>query len=171
MKKLKLLFFLQIFCLLAAVTVNAQVKNNVVKIYAYIQETIAGNIQVDENRNPINSGVDHVHYIYAETTGKLLPQWNTIYTHYGVFAIQAELIDSAKITVGQIKNSSKTATIMHKRGNRLWKLNLIPIKAATPTNISALLTKNDAVMLTQFGSKHFVHTIAKEIQLEPLFYP
>jgi hypothetical protein len=171
MKKIRLALLLQILCLLAAVAVNAQVKNNITKFYGYIRETIAGNIQVDENRNPINSGVDHLQYFYAETTGKFLPQWNTIYTRFGAFAIQATEVDSSKMVIGVIKNNNKTATIIRKRGNRLWQLNLVPIKAGTPANIAALLKKNDAVVLTQFGNKQFMHTIAKEIELEPLFYP
>jgi hypothetical protein len=75
------------------------------------------------------------------------------------------------MVIGVIKNNNKTATIIRKRGNRLWQLNLVPIKAGTPANIAALLKKNDAVVLTQFGNKQFMHTIAKEIELEPLFYP
>lgn len=171
MKKIFLVLLLQIFCLSAVESCHAQVKNSVAKLNAFVRETVAGNVPVDEHGNQTKSGVDHLHYLYAETTGKFLPQWDMVYTNSGVFAIQAEEIDSIKVTVGKLKNSSKAAAITRKKGNRLWKLTLVPVKARTPDNIAALLKKNEVVVITEFGGKQFTHTIAKEIELEPVFYP
>jgi hypothetical protein len=170
MKQTRLILLLQICCLLTIAPVSAQVKNNVAKIHAFVRETTPGNVQVDANGDQTTGSVDHLHYLYAETTGKVLPQWNVLYTRSGTFAIQADEVDSAKVTVGRLKNSARVAYLTHKKGNRLWKLTLVPIKARIPANISALLSTNEAVLITQFGRKQFTHAILKETQLETIRY-
>jgi hypothetical protein len=169
MKQTRLIFLLQICCLLTAVTATAQVKNNIAKLYAYISETRGGNVQVDANGNQTTVGIDHIHYLYAETTGKFLPQWNVFYTRYGTFALQADEAEP-KVNVGKLKSTNKPAYISPRKGNRLWKLTLVPMKARIPGNIAALLENNDAVLITQFGAKQFTHTIAKETELQALIY-
>jgi hypothetical protein len=168
MKQTRLVILLQICCLLTTAAM-AQVKNNVAKIYAYISETRGGNVQVDAKGNQTTTGVDHVHYLYAETTGKFLPQWSVYYTRYGTFSMQADEVKS-KVVAGKLKGSDKPTYLSPKKGNRLWKLTLVPIKARIPADIASLLEKNDAVLITMFGSKKFMHTIAKETELQPLIY-
>lgn len=169
MTRLIRLVLLQICCLLV-LSVNAQVKNNVVRLHAYIQETVAGNIEVDTTGTPVNTGVEELHQLYAETTGKYLPQWNVVYTNKGVFAIEATEIKSRKQEVGKLKSNKKTVHISAKRGNRLWKLELLPMKARIPAQIAQLLRKNEVVVITEWKGKQFTHTIAKEIELDPVFY-
>jgi hypothetical protein len=170
MKIINRYLLLQIFCLLTAISACAQVKNNVVKIHSYWQETVAGNVEVDSNGNQVNSGVDGIHLLFAETTGKYVPSWNVVYTNKGVFAVQQEEIKTAKYEVGKLKSNSRTVTIAAKRGNRLWQLTLIPMKARIPKNIAAILKKNAVVVITEWNNKQFTHTIAKEIELETVFY-
>jgi len=170
MKKTLIRISLFVLFILTAHTASTQVKNSIAKIHAYIQETFAGNIQVDEKGNPLSNGVDHIHHFYVETTGKQLPIWNILYTHYGVFSLEAEAIDSGKVTVGTLKSTNKVVVITPKRGNRLWKLALIPMKASTPNAVAALLKKNDAVLITEFGNRKFTHIIAKEMELTPIYY-
>ncbi len=169
MRKIAGRIALQICCLLMVISGGAQVKNSVVRFHAYIQETVAGNVEVD-SAGVQSSGVDYVHHLYAETTGKYPPQWNVLYTNKGVFAIQAEEIRAARYQVGKLKNGSKPVWISAKRGNRLWKLELVPLKARIPANIEAILRKNDAVVMTEWKGKQFTHTIAKEIPLETIYY-
>ena len=153
-----------------AVSACAQVKNNVVKLHAYWQESVAGNVEVDSSGNQIDSGIDHVHYLFAETTGKYLPSWNVVYTNKGVFAVQPEEIKASKYEVGKLKSTSKPVTITAKRGNRLWQLTLVPMKARIPANIATILKTNDVVVITELYNKQLTHTIAKEIELETVFY-
>jgi hypothetical protein len=147
-----------------------QVNQNVVKLHAFIMETVEGNIPVDEKGDPEKSGVDHLHFIFAETTGKTHPQWNVVYTHYGVFTVQPEKIDSAKVTVGKKKNSSETATVSAKRGNQLWKFNLIPMKARTPGDIAEMLKTNAVVVVVEFKGVQYKHKVAKVTELETILY-
>jgi hypothetical protein len=168
MKRTRLVFLLQICCLLT-MAATGQVKNNIAKVHAFVSETRGGNVQVDANGNQVTQGIDHVHYLYAETTGKYLPLWSIYYTRSGTFAMRAEEIKS-KVMVGKLKDTNKATYLSQKKGNRLWKISLVPMKARIPGNIAALLEKNDAVLITRFGSKQFMHTIAKETELQPLIY-
>jgi hypothetical protein len=170
MKIISRFFVLQICCLLGFITANAQVKNNVVKLHAYITKTLAGNIQVDSAGNEDGSAVEFVHNVYAETTGKFLPQWNMVFTNQGVYAIQATEIESGKHEVGRLKKDQKPVTIGVKRGNRLWKLELVPVKARIPADIATLLRTNAVVVTTEWKGEQFTHTIAKEIELETIYY-
>lgn len=170
MKKISRYIMLQICCLLLVASAWAQVKNNVVKFHAYWNETVAGNVEVDANGNQVQSGVDHIHYLFAETTGKYVPSFNVVYTNKGVFAVQPEEIKTAKHEVGKLKSIAKPVFIAAKRGNRLWQLTMVPMKAKIPANIKTLLKKNDVVVITEWNNKQFTHTIAKEIELETVFY-
>lgn len=169
MKKLRSLILLQIFCLLAAATSTGQVLTNVVKFHAYVRETVQGKKPVKETVKP-TTGVDHEHFLYAAIKGKTLPQWNVVYTNSGTFAVQAEEVKSSKETVGKLKGSGKSAAITTKRGYRLWKLNLVPMKARTPDDIAGLLKSNDVVVVAELQGKKFTHTISKEVQLETRYY-
>ncbi len=170
MKILNRYFLLQIFCLSIMVSACAQVKNNVVKLHSYWLVTVAGNVEVDSNGNQVNSGVDGLHYLFAETTGKYLPSWNVVYTNKGVFAVQPEEIKAGKYEVGKLKSNAQPVTIAAKRGNRLWQLTLVPMKAKVPPNIASMLKTNDMVVITEWNNKQFTHTIAKEIELQTVFY-
>lgn len=160
---------LQICCLLFC-QANAQVKNNVVKLHAYVTKIYAGNIQTDSSGNEVTAGMEVMHTIYAETTGKYLPKWNMVFTKKGVFIIQAVEIESGKQEAVKLKGSKKPVYITARRGNRLWKLELVAVKAKISAGILALLEKNDMVVSTEWNGKHFTHTIAKEIELESVFY-
>lgn len=170
MKKISRFFLLQICCLLAFCSGNAQVKNNVAKLHAYLTKTTAGNIQTDQNGNEIGTAIEYVHNVYAETTGKYLPQWNMVFTNNGVYAIQATEIAGGKHEVGKLKGQTKTVRIAARRGNRLWKLELVAVKARIPADIAALLKRNDVVVTTEWKGKQFTHTIAKEVELETIHY-
>jgi len=169
MKRISRYIMLQICCLMA-ISACAQVKNNVVKLHAYWQESVAGNVEVDSNGNQVNTGVDGAHYLFAETTGKYLPSWNVVYTKKGVFAVQPEEIKTPKYEVGKLKSTSKPVMVAVKRGNRLWQLTLIPMKARIPKNIAAILKTNAMVVITEWNNKQFTHTVPKQIQLETVFY-
>lgn len=170
MKLFNRFILLQICCLMIAVSACAQTKNNVVKFHSYWNETVAGNVEVDANGNQVETGVEHIHYLFAETTGKYIPSFNVVYTNKGVFAVQPEEIKAAKHEVGKLKSTSKPVSIAAKRGNRLWQLTLVPMKAKVPDNIKSLLKKNDVVVITELSNKQVTHPIAKEIELETVFY-
>ena len=170
MRKIFRLGFLQLCCLLIYCNVPAQVKNNVVKVYAYGIKTHAGNIQTDSSGNEITPGTEHVHIVYAETTGKYLPQWNMVFTNLGVYAIQANEIGSGKQEVGKLKDGSKPVHIAAKRGNRLWELSLVPVKARIPADIAELLKTNDVVVTTEFKGQQFTHPVSKEVALATIYY-
>jgi len=161
---------LQILCLLAAISLFAQTKAPVVKFYAYVQETSGGNIEVDENGNPLSSGSGSVHTLYAEVTGKSSPTWEKVYTSNGNFVVQTEPIPSGKINVGKRKSDSKNVLISAKRGATLWKLELVPSKVKTPANIGKLLKKHQVVITTSFRNKQILHVVTKEIVLQPINY-
>jgi hypothetical protein len=163
-------FLLQICCLFLVVPACGQANQNVVKLHAFIMETVEGNIPVDEKGEPVKSGVDHLHFIFAETTGKVLPQWNVVYTRYGVFTVQPEKIDSATFTVGKKKNSSEMAKVSARRGNQLWQFNLIPMKARTPGDIAEMLKSNAVVVVVEFKGEQYKHKIAKATELETILY-
>lgn len=170
MRKLTCFLVLQVCFLVGLSCASAQVKNNVARLHAFVQETVAGNVQVDENGNQLESGVDVVHQLFVETTGKYVPQWNVVYTRKGVFAVQAEEIKGLRHQVGKLKSNGKASVITAKRGNRLWKLELIPMKARIPDNITTLLRKNEVVLVTEWKGKQYTHPVAKEIALETVFY-
>jgi hypothetical protein len=169
MKKISRCFLVQICCLLIFSIADAQVKNSVSKLHAYITKTVAGNIQTDSSGNELTSAVEYVHHVYAETTGKYLPQWNMVFTNNGVYAIQASEVESGKHEVGQLENGSKLS-IAAKRGNRLWRLELVPVKARIPSDIDALLKTNDVVVTTEWNGTRFTHTIAELIELKTIYY-
>ncbi|HEX6913699.1 MAG TPA: hypothetical protein VF145_00575 [Chitinophagaceae bacterium] len=169
MGKISITLLMQLSSLLACVTAATQVKHNVVKLHAYVQETIAGNIERDSAGNEA-SGVDVQHLLFAETTGKYLPQWNIVYTNKGVFAVQPSEIKEGLFTPGKLKSGKAASPIRVKRGNRLWQLTLIPMKARIPAGVAELLKKNDVVVITEWNNEQFTHTIAEEIELEPVFY-
>ncbi len=161
---------LQILCLLAAVSLFAQTKAPVIKFYAYVQETFAGNIEVDENGNPLGSGTEKIHFLYADVIGKVSPQWKNVFTKDGSYAIQAEPVSTGKISVGERKSDGKELIISAKRGATLWKLELVPVKIKMPSNIEKLLKKNQLVIITSFRNRQILHIVAKEIELQPVYY-
>lgn len=149
---------------------RAQVKNGVAGIYGFYQEASGGAQQVDEHGKPIKN-VRQLLTFYAETRGKQLPVWSIIYSRYGNYAVQAQAVDSGKAEVGKLNERDSVARIRAKRGNRLWLLTVLPMKARTPNDISTLLLKNEAVVVTTFGNKKFYHPIKKLTVLEPIQYP
>lgn len=161
---------LQICCLILCCKAPAQVKNNVAKLYAYGVQTYAGNVQTDSAGNEITPGAEYVHLVFAETSGKYLPQWNMVFTNRGVYAIQASEVESGKLEVGVLKADTKPVHIAAKRGNRLWKLELVPVKSRIPPDIEALLTTNDVVVTSEWKGQQFNHPVAKEIELASIHY-
>jgi len=161
---------LQILCLLAAISLFAQTKAPVVKFYAYVQETSGGNIEVDENGNPLTSGSGTVNSLFAEVTGKSSPSWEKGYTSHGKFVLQAEVIPSGRVNGVKKKSDSKNVLISAKRGATLWKLELVPSKVKTPANIGKLLKKHQVVITTSFRNKQILHVVTKEIVLQPINY-
>jgi hypothetical protein len=168
--KLYQLLLLQICCLLAGITVNGQNKYNIVKVHAYVMETVAGNVQVDDKGNPVRSAVDTLHFIYIETKGKYLPSWEMLYTNTCSYKIQASLVENLPANPGNLKTNNSPVTITPKRGSELWKLELVKVNSKIPKTIRASLKKNAVLLTGSWKGLKFTHTIAKEIELEPIFY-
>src|ERR1700750_819039 len=62
------------------------------KVYVFLQERMPGNIPVDDNGKPLK-GVDTLHFIYMECSGKAKPVINEVWIGNKCFTADMEAAD------------------------------------------------------------------------------
>jgi hypothetical protein len=168
MQKLIQSLVLTIFCLFSFCGYT-QTKYGIVRFHAFVQESAGGNIPVDENGNPMHSGIHTNHFLFAETTGKTLPKFDTVYTNDRVYSVQAVEIKSGKKSIGKLKDAIKSTQLIAKRGNRLWQLVLNETGNTPPKKLQSLLAKNKVVVTGKLKTTKFTLPIQNLKQLETIF--
>ncbi len=81
-------------------------KYGIIKSHAYVRETTAGNIPVDQNNNPTSSGVRKNHIIYVETDSskRPIPKWETAWVEGVSYSIEQIAVKNAEVNLGALKN-------------------------------------------------------------------
>lgn len=165
---MKRIFF---FFLSSALLVNCSSQYGIIKAQAFVQNSIAGTIRVDENGRPMNSGITTQHLIYVETkTKKPLPKWETAWVEQKPYSIQAVEVTTINQVIGKTKDG-KDVLVGASDGHQLWQLVLTPASAVAKDSVlKEKIMKNVIVLTGTWKNKSFTYQITKEQQLQTLHF-
>ena len=123
----------------------AQTKPVVQNVYAFFIERAPGNIPVGDDGEPLPGSGSIIYYtLYAETSSKEIT-WDTAYLQNKKFEIVPSLIDENKVEAGQQKNSGQSIVIQPKKGNYLWRLDLVALESNPASKVA---TGQSEILLT-----------------------
>jgi len=144
-------------------------RHGIVGSQAYVRESIAGTVRVDDNGKQLNSGVSKQHLIYIETKGSgPLPTWQTAWIDQQPYSVQAVEITNPDQVIGKTPEGND-AVVHAKPGNKLWQLVVTPKQEAVED--AALQTKineSKIVLVGTWKDKPFSYTISEEEPLQVL---
>ena len=147
-------------------------KYGIIKSHAYVRETTAGNIPVDQNNIPTSAGVRTNHIIYVETDSsrRPIPQWETAWVDGVSYSIEPIAVKNAEVNLGQLKNEAKEAVVKAKEGNELWQL-MLTKKNGLEANatLKEMIEKNKIVITGQWKGNPFSYKISEQQQLAKVF--
>ncbi len=94
---------------------------NVSEALIFTKQEFAGNIQVDENGNPLQKGYWLQHFLVVEIMGDALPKWESLEIN-GKQTVIKETEISDSVLLGKEKNSSNKIILFPKKGGKLMLL-------------------------------------------------
>ena len=103
----------------------AQSKHLVKNIYATYTVHLPGNIAVDKNGNSISPG-DTLNIIYVATTGQI--HWTRAWKDGKDYSVIKTLITESPFDAGTNKMTNEKIILHSTEGNKLWKLQLVPVE-------------------------------------------
>ncbi len=139
----------------------SQTNKVVRKSIAYRSVRNAGTIAVDDNGNPISSGIDTAFVVYVETGSRKMV-WESAEYNGNKYSIAPVIAAERPVIVGINKKTGEQLKFIPDAGNTVWKLELLsgqPIGIATQKGVILLKGK--------YGNSAFLYTIKKltEVQL------
>jgi hypothetical protein len=147
-------------------------KYGIIKSHAYVRETTAGNIPVDQNNNPTTPGVRKNHIIYVETDSsrRPIPEWETAWVEGVSYSIEPIAVKNAEVNLGALKNEVQEVVVKAKEGNELWQLMLTKKNGIEPDPIlKEMIEKNKIVITGHWKGTPFSYKISEEKQLAKVF--
>jgi hypothetical protein len=144
-------------------------RHGIVKTYAFVRQTVAGTIKVDDSGRPMSSGITTQHLIFVETdTSRGSLQWGTAWIDQKPYTVQPiEITDHDQI-LGKTMDG-ENVTIDVKKKHRLWQLVLSPAEDSIGNADLREKIKKSKILLTgTWKAKPFSYKISKEKQLQRL---
>ena len=168
MYQLKSFFALLTFLLFSSMFFYscAQTKGLVKNMHAYYSEKMPGNIQADENGNPLTVKPDTVIVVYVETTTKLI-EWDTAWKDNRMYKIIPQLINPVPFEAGFEKGSNVKIFINTDMNHFLNQLYLQPLGTNLPPPKS--IEVNHILLKAQYKGKTFLKETEKLVEVDP--YP
>lgn len=142
------------------------------KARAYVREKIAGTIPVDDNGQPLSSGVSEEHLLFVETDpAQAAPAFATVWINGKPYSVQPVKMNPAGQVIGKTAKG-EGVSVSAKEGRTLWQLVLTPKQeslAARPSLLKKVAEKK-IVLTGTWREKDFVYAFDKEERLEPLSF-
>jgi len=131
----------------------------------------AGNIPVDENNQPLTSGVQKVHLVYIEARADLPePIWDSAWIDGSAYLIRPIKLLQDKIDLGKTKEGGQNITLQAEKENALWQLMLNPLLRIEYNEEQDKKIKEHSIILTGlWKNKRVNYTIKNQIELETIF--
>lgn len=161
---------LRLLLLLLPLGCLAQVENGIQQWHAYYTITHKGNIQVDEQGNPLDDGIDTVFTLIAEvkSTDTALLQFAKAYAGGRWLKPTKQIATAAKMVVGYDREHEKEIGLLPKPGNMLMQVHLDPgAYAALPTGAPA----KGLLITGRYKGKNVSWTMLSLTALPPIYYP
>ena len=119
---IKYLLFYSLLCI--SLLSCAQSRHLVKNVYATCTVHLPGNIAVDRNGNSISPG-DTLNIIYVETTTEKI-HWTRAWKDGKDYSVIKTLITESPFDAGTNKMTNEKIILHSTKGNKLWKLQLVP---------------------------------------------
>jgi len=140
----------------------AQAKYGIKKVDAFFRENQPGNIRMDEQHNPINSGPDTVYSIYLETKDVAI-KWVGAWKNGKPYSIVSTAIDETPYQVGVDKLSNQNVILEPVAGNKLWQLQLEPTENKSKPPVKT--TTDEIIIKGKAGKKTIIQRIYSQVEL------
>jgi len=166
---MKTRLFLFIYLLVFAAFGCTQ-KYGIIKTHAYTKKMTAGNIPVDENNQPLSSGVQKIHLLFIETKVQEAPNWDTAWIEGKGYTTELLKITQAQLNIGKIKDGTEEVIIKPDNGNTLWQAMLTPVQQNQQFSYS-LSTNNpkEILLMGTWKNKRVIYKIKKQTELATVF--
>jgi hypothetical protein len=140
------------------------------KASAYVRETVAGTIRVDDRGRPLNSGVSEEHLLFVETDSAP-PVFTTVWVKQKAYGVQPVEIKQPQPSIGKAANGNDVV-LQKKEGATLWQLVLTPKEdaAINDASLADKIGQKNIVITGSWKGKPFVYAFDKEERLEPLHF-
>jgi len=153
-------------CLVVTVLTScAQTKYSIKKIYAFSVEHLPGNIPVDPNGKSLYRGPDTLNTVFIELQGEAV-HWNTAWKNGKVYNIDSSPVTGDVHEIGQEKVSGKKVIIQPAKGNRLFRLELVPTDRKIKSPMSVL--PGQILIKGKAGNKVILRKITDQVELVPI---
>jgi hypothetical protein len=130
---------------------QGQKKYGVINVYAFCSVQTPGNIPVDKDGNPMDSGPDTLYRVYLEANKSNDPiQWKFAWIHDKTYRLVSRMAETTVLEIGLNKTSHERIIIKASSGNVLWNLQLLSAEKA----ITQPLKAQSGEMILQGLYKH-----------------
>lgn len=113
---------------LCSLSACGQVTYGIKKGYAFYKKSHPGTVMADDNGQVISPGVDTVHVLYLETTGRQMPVVDAATVNGNKFSAAVYPVTTLPVEVGRKKAGEELITLKQGKGNSLWKIELSPLE-------------------------------------------
>lgn len=146
-------------------------KYGIHKSYAFTRKTTAGNIPVDQNNQPLSTGVQQTHFIYIETPNDIVkPVWDTAWVNGAAYFIEPFKIIANEVQLGKVKDGEEEISFTAEPGHALWQLMLKPVTLTAPAQQEMEQTLPAMVLLSGiWKGKKVTYRIKEETELATVF--
>lgn len=139
----------------------AQSKMAVKNYHAIFMVHIPGNIAVDKNGNEI-SARDTVTIVYVETSSDAI-QWTNAWKNGKTFSIETTPVAGASADAGLNKNTNEEIILKPSKGNKLYKLRLIPAEQKLQKPVNVL--PGEILLQANYEGKKITQIITKQTEV------
>lgn len=150
--------------MVAVYSCRAQATCNIKKAYAFFTVSVPGVQMADENGNPIPPKPNITRFIYVEAVGGIKPPVTDVLYNNNELAATITAVKEKAIIAGSELSENNNFTITAKKGNCLWKIDVVPKAGEAMPGIDC---KNIIIRLKVKGKTCLIK-IDKETQLAVL---
>jgi hypothetical protein len=156
--------YLLFYCLLGISLLScAQTKKLVKNIYATYTVHLPGNVAVDKYGNSLAMS-DTVSIIYIETSSDI--QWSQAWRNGKHYFINKVLITESPFDAGTDKITNEKIMLHSAKGNKLWKLQLIPEDKNFKTPVTTL--PGEIIIEGTYNGKKIQQKISNQREVEAI---